>query len=173
MFKPARQLITENKQTKSTFLDLADCGLTEIPLEIGELVWLESLAVGRLNPRLVDLAPLFVSLFFTKTGKFTEEEFDAAFDAFAVTRKPRIYTYFKNAPVSTGDLGDEFASLLDFKKRLEKLGHFWTNYETVSDLQLQFRDQLDKLCGPGEVLKIATSRSLPITARDRRGGTWQ
>jgi internalin A len=39
----ARQLIAANKLTRATFLDLGNCGLTEVPAEVGELVWLESL----------------------------------------------------------------------------------------------------------------------------------
>ncbi len=37
------QLITENKQSRNPFLDLGNCGLSEVPAEVGELVWLESL----------------------------------------------------------------------------------------------------------------------------------
>ena len=40
---------------------------------------------------------VFVCLFFTKTGKFTEEEFDVAHRQFKESGKPRIYTFFKNA----------------------------------------------------------------------------
>ena len=40
----ALQLIAENKRTKANFLDLGNCGLTEVPAEVGELVWLESLS---------------------------------------------------------------------------------------------------------------------------------
>src|SRR5947209_208055 len=42
----ARQLIAENKRTRATFLDLGRCGLTELPAEIGELEWLESLTLA-------------------------------------------------------------------------------------------------------------------------------
>ena len=45
---------------------------------------------------------IFVSLFFTKTGKFTEEEFDTAHRQFKETGSPRIYTFFKNADVAYG-----------------------------------------------------------------------
>ena len=34
---------------------------------------------------------IFVCLFFTKTGKFTEEEFDIAHRQFKDSGKPRIY----------------------------------------------------------------------------------
>ena len=43
MSKLALKLIAENKKTRATFLDLGNCGLTEVPDEIGDLVWLEEL----------------------------------------------------------------------------------------------------------------------------------
>ena len=44
MSELALKLIAENKKTRSPFLDLGNCGLTEVPQEIGELVWLEELS---------------------------------------------------------------------------------------------------------------------------------
>ena len=49
MSELALQLIRENKQKRARgedagFLDLSDCGLTEVPEEIGDLVWLETLS---------------------------------------------------------------------------------------------------------------------------------
>ncbi len=44
MSELALKLIEENKKTRSPFLDLGNCGLTEIPVEIDELVWLEELS---------------------------------------------------------------------------------------------------------------------------------
>ncbi|MGD8590643.1 MAG: COR domain-containing protein [Chromatiales bacterium] len=88
---------------------------------------------------------IFVSLFFTKTGKFTEEEFDIAHRQFQQTGSPRIYTFFKNANVKLGDVGDEVLSLLQFKKKLADLGHFYTGYDNIEHLKRQFRDQLDRL----------------------------
>ncbi|MDD5322392.1 MAG: hypothetical protein PHD43_17620 [Methylococcales bacterium] len=37
MSELALKLIAENKRTRSPFLDLGNCGLTEVPEEIGEL----------------------------------------------------------------------------------------------------------------------------------------
>jgi len=42
----ASQLIAENKRTKASSLDLGNCGLTELPAELGELVWLEFLSLA-------------------------------------------------------------------------------------------------------------------------------
>ena len=44
MSRLAKNLIKENKRTKAPFLDLGNCDLTEVPPEIGELVWLKSLS---------------------------------------------------------------------------------------------------------------------------------
>jgi hypothetical protein len=43
----AKKLIAESKRTLATFLDLGNCGMTEIPEEIGDLVWLESLLLSQ------------------------------------------------------------------------------------------------------------------------------
>ena len=44
MSELARRLIDENKRTRATFLDLGNCGLTKLPEEVGELVWLEGIS---------------------------------------------------------------------------------------------------------------------------------
>lgn len=89
---------------------------------------------------------VFVSLFFTKTGRFTEEEFDVAHRQFKSTRKPFIYTFFKKALVDIESLPrEDFNSLQAFKDKLKTLGHFYTVYKNTEDLKLQFGDQLDKL----------------------------
>ncbi len=93
----------------------------------------------------VKACDIFVSLFFTKTGKYTEEEFETAHQQFLDTKKPLIYTFFKNAPQNSGDIGDEIISLLNFKKKLAAMGHFSTSYNNIDHLKLQFSDQLEKL----------------------------
>ena len=63
---------------------------------------------------------LFVMLFFTKVGPYTAEEFETAFGQFKATNKPFIFTYFKDAPISTGSINeDDVMSLLAFKKKLK------------------------------------------------------
>ena len=42
----AKQLIAENKRSRDTFLDLGKCGLTEVPAEVGKLIWLEGLSLA-------------------------------------------------------------------------------------------------------------------------------
>lgn len=88
---------------------------------------------------------ILVSLFFTKVGQFTAEEFDIALGQFRETGKPHIFTYFKDAPINIGAITDEIQTLLQFKKRLEEIGHFFTSYASSSDLKLHFSGQLKKL----------------------------
>ena len=42
----ALKLIAENKRSRAVSLDLGQCGLTEIPREVSELAWLQSLSRG-------------------------------------------------------------------------------------------------------------------------------
>ena len=98
---------------------------------------------------------IFVCLFFTKTGKFTEEEFDVAHRQFKQTQRPFIYTFFKTAGINIDEVREEdLISLRRFQKKLKDLEHFYTKYSDVENLKLRVRDQLDKLIGEG---RLATS----------------
>jgi len=88
---------------------------------------------------------IFVSLFKTKTGMYTEEEFDEAHAAFMDKKKPLIYTYFKDVQLNIGSITEEFTTLLAFKKKLANLGHYHTHYTSIEDLKLKFQQQLDIL----------------------------
>jgi hypothetical protein len=93
---------------------------------------------------------IFVMLFFTKVGPYTEEEFETAFKQFKATAKPFIFTYFKGAPVDLGSANErDLASLLAFKKKLAALGHYVTVYKNIDELKLKFNQQLDKLAATG------------------------
>jgi internalin A len=91
-------------------------------------------------------AAVVVCLFFTKAGAATREEFEAAYGQFKATGRPRIFTFFKNAEIRLGSTRrEDLVSLWAFQDRLTELGHYHTTYANIHDLQLQFRDQLDRL----------------------------
>jgi len=96
---------------------------------------------------------IFISLFFTKTGKFTEEEFDVAHDEFknSIGVKPQIFTFFKKGDVKIENLTEDVNTLFNFKKKLNALGHYHSQYNNTDDLKLQFRDQLDNLIDAGKI----------------------
>jgi hypothetical protein len=79
---------------------------------------------------------IFVMLFWTKVGRYTEEEFETAVGQFKATSKPFIFTYFKDAEISTGSLNKkDLMSLWAFQEKLRALGHFYTIYENIDDLK--------------------------------------
>ena len=89
-------------------------------------------------------------LFCTKVGKYTEEEFEAAFGQFKSTNKPFIFTYFKDAEISTGSANKkDLMSLWAFQEKLNDLGHFYTRYKNIDGLKFHFNQQLDKLAKNG------------------------
>jgi len=93
---------------------------------------------------------IFVMLFFTKVGRYTEEEFSTAFQQFKATQKPYIYTYFKDAAINTGNINRrDLLSLLNFQEKLKELEHYQTTYTSTDNLLLHFSAQLDKLADTG------------------------
>jgi hypothetical protein len=93
---------------------------------------------------------VFVSLFFTKTGKYTEEEFATAHDHFVSAGRPFIYTYFKNASITTGAAReDDFISLWKLQRRLKELGHYPTQYDNIDQLQGKFGEQIEEMLDQG------------------------
>jgi hypothetical protein len=97
------------------------------------------------------------ALFFTKAGKFTDEEFDAAWGQFKVGGKPTIFTYFKDAEIKTGSARrQDLTSLWDFQDKLEEVGHYPASYRSTEDVKLQFGDQLKRLMESGGRSKAAS-----------------
>lgn len=89
---------------------------------------------------------IFVMLFFTKVGQYTEEEFETAFGQFKITNKPLIFTYFKDAGISTGSANkSDLMSLWAFQEKLVALKHYYTVYKNIDELRFKFNQQLDKL----------------------------
>ena len=93
---------------------------------------------------------LFVMLFCTKVGRYTEEEFETAFKQFKATNKPFIFTYFKKTQVEPDAANrKDLMSLLAFQEKLDALGHFQTVYNNTEGLLLHFTRQLEKLVDSG------------------------
>ncbi len=87
----------------------------------------------------IEACDLFVLLAYSKVGMYTKEEFETAFGSFQKTKKPFIFTYFKD--IETGI--DH--SLDEFKNKLKELGHFYPSYTDFNDLWNQFNKELDRL----------------------------
>jgi internalin A len=90
---------------------------------------------------------IFISLFATKVGKYTLEEFTVSYKSFKENKTPmHIYTFFKDVRTGISSINrDDFNSLNDFKERLVDLGHFSTSYKDENDLIKQIKLQFDKI----------------------------
>ena len=88
---------------------------------------------------------LVICLFYSKAGKYTQEEFDTALTQFKETGSPLIYTYFKDGAPAPDPSDRMTMDLIKFKERLSDLGHFYTTYTNIDNLKLKFRKQLDRL----------------------------
>lgn len=113
---------------------------------------------------------LFVMLYSTKVGKYTQEEFQTAYELFLSKGLPKIYTYCKD-PSSSSILTDskekkmeDQKSLQLFQQKLLDLGHFQTMCQNTQDFLLQFSQQLDKLASSGFIMFApTTSNTFPRT----------
>jgi len=109
---------------------------------------------------------IFVLLFFKKVGRYSAEEFETAFGAFHAGNKPLIYTYFKDDLVLTGDIDESIVSLLEFKKKLAALRHYYTRYRSAEELKWLFSRQLDKLYGDTQGLSLEITQATPQSQID-------
>jgi TIR domain len=103
---------------------------------------------------------LFVMLFATKVGPYTQEEFDTAYEQFKATSKPLILVYFKDAKMSIDAAHKkDLMSVLAFQEKLDALGHFYTVYQSTDTLKLHFTQQLEKLSDTGFFRTARTKKS--------------
>ena len=88
---------------------------------------------------------IFVSLFYSKVGEYTKEEFLKALNTFKANNKPLIYTYFKDLEIKiTRANRKNIHAVLDFQDELSEKGHFYTPYANIEDLKYKFGEQLVK-----------------------------
>ena len=143
--------LEEDRRAFEIFIGRENKTLADKDLFIELIIWedfIDAMSQTRLQDeynKLIQECDIFILLFFTKVGKYTDEEFETAFGQFQATNKPLIYTYFKNAEVRIGDIvRADMQSLWKFQDKLHALGHFHTVYENMDGLKYHFKQQLSK-----------------------------
>ena len=87
----------------------------------------------------VKQSDMFLSLFRTKAGKFTVEEFELARKEHREKGSPKPHVYCRD--LNQGETEDE--TLTEFKQRLfDEMGHFFARYKNEDGLNLHFVMQL-------------------------------
>lgn len=112
--------------------------------------FIDSMSKTRLQDeynKAVTSSNIFISLFSTKVGKYTKEEFETAYKNFLNKGTPKhIYTYFRNTKKGMLEIDkNDFNNLSEFKEKLDELGHFYTRYEDSNDLLRLLKLQFDKI----------------------------
>lgn len=130
------------------FIRRKNDNLSELDIYLTVVRWenfIDAMSKTRLqdeyNKAIVD-CDIFVSLFHTKVGKYTEEEFLKALKTFMDNGKPLIYTYFNREKVQ---ITPDIVSLINFQQKLSDSGHFYTKYDGIKDLKFKFNEQLEKV----------------------------
>jgi len=164
IFLASSSELLEDRRAFEIFLNRRNKTLIKEGIFLELVIWedfLDVLSKTRLQDeynKVLKQCDLFVMLFYTKVGKYTEEEFNTAYQEFMANDKPLIFTYFKDA---LGDIKPE-QSLLAFKDRLSQLGHFFTVYKNIEGLQLHFMEQLEKLETKGIISNEPKKEEEPI-----------
>ena len=147
--------LQEDRKEFRTFISVENDRLHKQGIYVEILQWeyfLDAISDTRLQNeynKAIRESDIALCLFFTKVGKYTAEEFDTAYQVFKDTGKPKIWTYFKEAPVDSGSITEEIITLLSFKKKIAELGHFYTSYTNIDNLKYKFRNQLDNILAQG------------------------
>lgn len=99
-------------------------------------------AQARLNSAIIE-SDVFICIISGSIGKFTEEEFDIAFNCFKECGKPLVYVYFQVFTVQPSQLDeDRLQSLAKFRSKIVSLGHFVFDYDTIDRLKVMLFEQL-------------------------------
>ncbi len=94
---------------------------------------------------------LCVVLFWTKVGKYTNQEFDLAYQLFKDTAWPRVYVYEKTAAAPRDPKEWEADSKEAFLEKIQPLGQeqFQSTFANFAELENRFKRSLDDLFANG------------------------
>jgi hypothetical protein len=176
IFLASSSELKEDRTEFEIFISRKNKDLVQKEMFLETIMWedfLDAMSRTRLQDeynKAIQGCDIFVMLFSTKVGQYTEEEFETAFGQFKTTKKPLIYTYFKDTVITTGSLNRKnLRSLWAFQDKLNNLGHFCTGYKNIDDLKFQFDQQLNKLEASGAFTRQIGDRVLALWKSD---GYW-
>jgi hypothetical protein len=149
IFLASSSELKNDRQDFETFIGRKNSGASIKGIKLELVHWenfFDAMSITRKQDdynKAISECDIFVGLFYTKAGKYTQEEFNTAWSFFKENGKPIIYIYIKTLPISPAKIDpNDFYSLNNFKRNIESLGHFYTEYTDISDLRDKFGDQL-------------------------------
>lgn len=153
IFLASSEELKDDREQIEIWINRQNKQLTEQGIFLHLNLWedfLESISKNRLQDeynKSVEQSDIFISLFSTKVGKYTEEEFETAYNNFMSGGKTQhVFTFFKRVKKDITEIDpNDFMSLTSFRNKLKKLQHFPSYYENEKDLTGQLKEQLDKI----------------------------
>ena len=153
MFLASSEELKEDRDAVRIWVDEVNDWLIEKGARLKINVWEKvSNSMDRVHKQkqyneLVERSEIFVSLFATKAGKYTQEEFEIAWSSFlkrGITT--HIFTYFKDVSLTMDEIDDrDYQSLKQFKNFLQSAGHWKSNYKTAKELTGELEKELHKI----------------------------
>ncbi|HAC65716.1 MAG TPA: hypothetical protein DCF68_19845 [Cyanothece sp. UBA12306] len=169
IFLASSSELKEDRQQFEIFINRQNKKYIRQDIFLDLVIWedfLDAMSATRLQDeynKAIRECDVVISLFKTKVGQYTKEEVMTAYENFKKTKKPLIYTYFKNFTISASEINrEDFDSLKDFQNKLNELGHFPPQYNNIEDLKVKFSEQLKSFL-PGLL------DSLPESNKIQRG----
>ncbi len=92
----------------------------------------------------IENCDIFLMLYWTKVGKYTEEEYDFSYNRFLNSGKPVVFVYQKLAHVEVEDSVKAFQ-----QKTLTQHQQFTPKFENANDLGVAFDNEMQKLFANG------------------------
>ena len=129
MSKLALKLIEKEKQEKKCSLDLGNCGLTCIPVEVFELTWLEELSLGEY-------------IWIPEKGSYRSSQNNQSPNRIKNIHSPELFSSLGN--LHTLNLNKNEITELSFLKYLNKLKHLNLSENKISDIY--FLNELTNIC---------------------------
>jgi len=110
---------------------------------------------------------VFVMLYWSKVGIFTNIEFDRALAQFRYTsRHPKMYVFEKAPPMPATQTPADKESLEAFKRKLREAGQFPIQYRDDAELTFLFKSNLDKLFAEGYLIEGTTREPAKLLYSD-------
>ena len=89
---------------------------------------------------------IVIALFFKKVGQFSKEEFDLAYQNLRKGRKPSyLFVYFKQGGIPIDESDEDLTKIRQLKELIESYGQMSLSFNSVEDLSLKLKRQIDQI----------------------------
>lgn len=89
---------------------------------------------------------IVIALFFKKVGQFSKEEFDLAYQNLRMGKKPSyLFVYFKQGHIPIDEIDEDLTKINQLKKLIESYEQISLSFNSVEDLSLKLKRQIDQI----------------------------